>query len=483
MNQFYRFLFLPVFLLAACSVFSQPIESTLLGRWDDESLIGSTTYNNAYNEIWGLAHDGREYAVLGSTAGTHFIDVTDPTQPEEVAFVAGAAQGSPIIHRDYHNYGCYLYAVCDESQSTLQIIDISYLPDSVSVVYDTDETLRRAHNIFIDTAQATLYCFAAFGGDQFTSAMRLYDISSPTEPEFLAEYNQFGEINAGHVHDGYVHDGYAYLNCGNDGFAIVDFTDRLNPQTLGTATQYPFAGYNHSGWPSKDGQYYYLGDETHGYPMKVLDVSEPDNIISVATFDAGTENVNQTIPHNQIVACNYLYVSYYYDGIRVYDISDPAAPELSHYYDTSLWPFDNNYRGAWGIYPYLPSGNIIVSDMQKGLYVLSGPGDICSDREESILSCSLVSDVDNPLPEATAITVFPQPASRVLQVQVQGLASQENVKGRLLDLNGRSLHRFSSTPLYDQRIEWPLPVLPNGMYLLEITGEDWQEVRKVIVQQ
>ena len=470
-------------ILGCTSLLAQPTEAALLGNWDRPDLVGSSAYNNTYNDVWGIALDGREYAVVGSTAGTHFIDVTDPADSQEVAFVAGEAAGPSIIHRDYHNYDCYLYAVCDEGYSSMQIIDVSYLPDSVSVVYDSDETLRQAHNIFIDTAEAKLYAFAAFGGDQFSSALRIYDITDPVDPQYIEEYDQFGEIDAGHVHDGYVQNGLGYLNCGYDGFAMVDFSDPTAPITLGTMTQYPFAGYNHSGWPSVDGQYYYLGDENHGYPMKVLDVSDPQDITAVGTLETGRpDNPQQTIPHNQIVACDYLYVSYYYDGLQVYDISDPAAPQRVSYYDTSDWPFDNNYRGAWGIYPYLPSGNVLVTDMQNGLFILEGPGDDCANREESIISCGLVNNTSSPQLTTIAVTVSPQPASSYLRLQFPEEHTTENVKARLLDLNGRAVHRFEDSWIGQKQVEWNLPQLANGLYILELQGKDWLSAQKVLIQ-
>jgi hypothetical protein len=54
----------------------------------------------------------------------------------------------------------------------------------------------------------------------------------------------------------------------------------------------------------------------------------------------------------------------------VFDISDPSNPIQVCNYDTYSPSSYNSYKGAWGVYPYLPSGNIIVSDMQSGLYVL-----------------------------------------------------------------------------------------------------------------
>jgi hypothetical protein len=158
---------------------AQVRQLNLLGHWSDSTLVGSRAYNNTYNEIWGLAVNDREFAVIGSTAGTHIIDVTDPGNAVEVQFIAGAFQGTGVIHRDYHDFRGYLYAACDEGASTLQIIDITGLPDTVTVVYDSNEFFGRAHNIFIDTMHARLYTHIARGGSLPGTPMMLLDISTP----------------------------------------------------------------------------------------------------------------------------------------------------------------------------------------------------------------------------------------------------------------------------------------------------------------
>jgi choice-of-anchor B domain-containing protein len=476
--------FAGMFFTLSLSAQTEAVEATLMGTWDDPSLVGSSAYNNTYNDVWGLALDGREYAVIGSTAGTHFLDVTNPENIRQVDFVAGASAGPHIIHRDFHHYGCYIYSVADEGQSsTLQIIDISMLPDSVSVVYDSNESLVQAHNIFIDSLQAKLYCLSAFGGEAGGSAMRIYDISDPVNPEYLAEYNNFGGLQTSSVHDAYIHDGLAYLNCGYSGFAMVDFTDPMNPQTLGTMTDYAFAGYNHSGWPSNDGNYYYLSDENHGYPIKVLDVSDPTDISDIGVLDAPGDDLSQTIPHNQIVACDYLYVSYYYDGLMVYDVSDPANPTPAYYYDTSDWPFDNNYRGAWGVYPFLPSGNILVSDMQRGLFVLHGPDTPCVEQSASTLSCNEVINSTAEPEWGDELSVFPQPAGTDLNLRFPAATEGTVAELSLLDLHGRTVHVFGRTALAAGTTSLALPELPTGMYLLKVQAEEWGLTRKVLVQQ
>lgn len=337
--------------------------ATLLFNWQDPTLIGSWAYDNTYNECWGVKINDKEIAIIGSTEGTHFFDITNPTNSTEVAFVAGAYTGAGVIHRDYHDYQGYLYAVCDEGNaSTLQIIDISGLPNSVNTVYDSNILFNKSHNIFIDTATAKLYACAS------NNAMDIYDIQSPTNPILIYSYNAVG-----HVHDAFVRNDTAYLNCGNDGLRILDFSmvDSIGdqPTELGALTSYPDAGYNHSGWLNDKGTVYIMQDENHGYDVKILDVSDLNNISVLSTFNSGVDQ--NSMAHNGIIKGDFAYIPYYHDGLRVFDISDPSNPIQTWKYDTYNPNDHASYKGAWGVYPYLPSGNIIVSDMQTGLYIIA----------------------------------------------------------------------------------------------------------------
>lgn len=476
------------FLLILCPVllFSQAQEGNLLGTWDDSTLQGTSQYNNTYNEIWGYAIDGREFAIIGSTAGTHFIEVTDPNNPIEVFYVAGAAQGPSLVHRDYHTLDNLLYAVAGEgSSSTLQIMDLSTLTDdTVAVLYDSNALMNRVHNIFIDENRRILYTFATGGGQQGYSALRLYDLSNPLEPTFIAHYNNFGGLEAGHVHDGYVRDGIAFLNCGGDGFAIVDFTDPLSPVTLSTMTEYQQQGYNHSGWLSEDCGYYYMADENHNSDMKVLDVRDACNIEVIGTFDADSPETN-SIPHNQIVACNYLYTSYYYDGLQVYDISDPAQPQRVLYYDTFDAANDDSYRGNWGVYPFLPSGNILLSDMQRGLFVLEGMGDGCTSTSAEngcSVTCDDVSGVED-LDFVSTFSIQPNPVQQHLNVNIKLTEGKSEVKLDLLDITGKVVQRLDDTNLYEgeNRLNFHLDEnLHTGLYFLRISAADFVLTKKFL---
>ncbi|MCF8238063.1 MAG: choice-of-anchor B family protein [Saprospiraceae bacterium] len=454
-----NFSLLIICLIANNFLTAQTEPAHLLGRWYEDTLVGSSAYNNTYNEVWGLAAGGREFAIIGSTAGTHFIEVTDPSNPEERFFFPGKAKGKSIVHRDYETYHGYIYAVCDEGQSSLQIIDIHQMPDTAYIVYDDNALLTHTHNIEIDTVNGMLYTFATGGGSTSYSALRVYDLANPIDPVFIGSYNIFGDITAGHVHDGYIRNGLAYLNCGYDGMAIVDFTDPTNPVALGSLTSYPFKGYNHSGWGDESGKYYYLADENHASPIKTLDISDPANIKVVGTFDAEVPNPN-SIPHNQLVRGDYLYVSYYYDGLVVFDISDPENPTPAYSYDTSNEPDGTSYKGAWGVYPFLPSGNILVSDMQEGLFVF-----------EKI--DPTITSVHPTFADPSLIQIYPNPVTTTLYLDAATGIEWKDLQ--LLDVAGRQVGYWSG-----QSTQIDLPsTLPEGLYFLHMKTSEGLLIKRI----
>ena len=326
----------------------------LLGNWNNENLV-QNGFGGAYNEVFGFSFDGKEYAIIGSTMGTHIIDVTNPAESIEVSFIPGESQGAGVTHRDFHTIDNYLYAVCDQGGSTLQVIDLSSLPDTAIVVYNSMELFTRAHNIFIDEQNYKLYSCSTEGVN--LSGTCVFDIEDPENPAYLYSI----PIDA---HDIYVENNTAYVN-GSGGVWVYDCSD--DPQLLGSLTDYPYQGGNHSGW--KKGETYIFADENFGYDVKICDITNKNDIEVIATFNSNVSNTS--IPHNLIIKDNYVYLSYYHDGLQIFDISDPANPQKVGYYDTYLQEDGAFFAGAWGVYPLLPSGNILVSDITSGLFVLS----------------------------------------------------------------------------------------------------------------
>lgn len=349
-------LFYPVF------ISSQNNNVYLLDSWIKDSLPFCYDGESVFNEVWGVTINGNDYAVIGSTAGAHFLKVTND-QLSEVAFVAGKYIGSQAVHRDYHDYNGYLYAVCDENASSLQIMDLNYLPDSVPLIYDSDSLIIRAHNIFIDTAKAKLYALSATTYSGF-HPMDVYDISNTINPQFLYTYN-----NVGHVHDAYVYNDTAYLNCGNEGLKVIKSTNTIAIQ-IGELSTYLDKGYNHSGWLNGEKNTYVMCDETIGMRVKTLNVSDLNNIQTEYLFSSDMGDNASSVPHNVIVRNNIAYVSYYHDGLQIFDISNPSFVEKIGYYDTYNWSPTVSWAGAWGVYPFLNGERILVSDRANGLFLI-----------------------------------------------------------------------------------------------------------------
>ncbi len=464
-----------LFLISSLYGFSQGEEATLLGQWQDSTLVGSFAHKNAYNEIWGYAIPEHEYAIIGTTKGTHFIEVTNPQAPEEVFFIPGKDQGGIIIHRDYHDHEGYLYAVSDEGNSSLQIIDMNQLPDTVTVVYDSDSLIKRSHNIFIDTTNALLYSLLSRGGITNFSAMTLFDISDPVQPKYINQYNSFGTTRASQVHDAYVRDNIAFLNLGPDGLAIADFSDPMNPITLSTLTDYPDRGYNHSGWLSTDCTNYYMADENHGFDLKAIEVENLCELEIGTSFNAEVSS-STSIPHNQVVACDYLYTSYYYDGLRVYDISDPSNPTLSLFYDTYPQADSTQFRGAWGVYPFLPSGTILLSDMQTGLYVFEGMGDDCFNQAPP--ACAMqncLSTATENLENIGQIELYPNPIVRTFSIQLNIEKVVPNMTLSLNSLSGGVLQQWEVERLTSGAHQLSFTLqdnIANGFYFLSLRTEE-----------
>lgn len=424
---------------------------SLLYQWSDNTLPASFV-GNTYNEVWGFVQGGREYAVIGTTMGTHIFDVTTPTASTLVVFIPGPTQGQQIIHRDYHDYNGYLYMVTDEGWgvSTLEIADLSFLPSSAPIVYSSNTLFSISHNIFIDTAKARLYACSP----DYITTLGVYDISTPANPVFL------GTVNLPDFsHDIFVRNDTAWINVGGSGLLIYDVSNVSSPQLIGSLTSYPHQGYNHSGWLNDDGSVYALADEDHGLKVKVLNVSNLGNIQLHDTI--GTEVHPLSIPHNLIIKGDYLFVSYYYDGFYIWDISDPNNPVITGWYDTCTLPHQNDYEGAWGVYPLLPSGIVLVSDMQEGLFVF--------DVSQAVSIG--VKEQDNP----PQLRIFPNPTTGVFTVT----GATEPVQ--VFDLLGRQV-KPSGIPARGGQagssIHFDLSSYPAGIYFVKVGDA----VRKLVKQ-
>lgn len=370
-----RFLFI-VFIFVFFKAFSQTYPSLnvkLLSHLNPET---DNTGNDGrkYSGCWGWyqADKNREYAIVGTSSKTYFIDVTDPVNPVIRDSVKARREG--CTWREVKNYQNYCYIVSDDGPpNSFQIVDMQYLPDSVHVVHDDTTYFERCHTIFVD--KDNLYCGAVTSADGILDNMRVYNLANPAAPTFMRALNQDYPVIQ-FSHDMYVRNDTVYASCGGQGLNIFKYNGTSPFTQLAIYSNYVQTGYNHSSWQTDNRKTMVFADEVPaGLCAKVIDVQDLNNITLMDTIRSN----NGATAHNPyIVGNNWCWMSTYQDGLYLYDISNPSNTKVYGYFDTQPEHgvndnFSTNaYRGNWGAYPYLPSKIIIACDMQNGVFILEG---------------------------------------------------------------------------------------------------------------
>ncbi len=325
------------------------------------NLQDSLTYTGGVNDIWGwVGDDGTEYALVGLQAGVGIVDVTQDTIVE-VAHIDAVSN----TWRDIKTYGHYAY-VSTEANVGILIIDLQYLPDSVktyvwmdSIPTDNGKKLfTRAHNLWIDE-YGILY---VIGSNVNNGGIFMLDVAAdPIDPPFIALGPSI------YSHDCYVRDSIIYsaeIYVGN--LSIYDMHDPQDIKLLGkTKTPNEFT---HNCWLSDDSQTIFTTDERANAFIASYDISDPGNIKELDRFTEASKVGMGNIPHNVLVWNDWVIASYYANGTIILDGSRPDNLIQVGNFDSFLGQ-EGGFPGVWGTYPFLPSGKIISSDRNSGLYV------------------------------------------------------------------------------------------------------------------
>lgn len=321
------------------------------------SLNPSATSTTVFNDVWGyLSPSGREVALMGSDEGTHVIDCTIPTAPVQTGLIPTEVPGTFFnTWRDIKVWGDYAYVV-SEAYGGMQIIELTD-PDSPTKLTLWGATLwSNAHNIALDEAAGLAY---VCGTDTGTHVIDVG--SNPTSPTLVFS------LGAPYSHDLEAQNGYAYFAdfFGNT-FQIYDTSQLPTSLSRLSTRAMPGSQNSHSMWPTRDGLYCVATNESLGGPVSIWDVSVKRLPQMIASYSTGPA---MAIPHNPYVADRLAHLSYYTEGYRLLDLTDPANPEEVGFYDTSSIPA-GGYDGAWGVYVQPRSGIVYISDVQNGLFVL-----------------------------------------------------------------------------------------------------------------
>ncbi|HUP21182.1 MAG TPA: hypothetical protein VM778_14695 [Gemmatimonadota bacterium] len=292
-----------------------------------------------YRESWNLALEGRVPYADGTTGDVWVVD--------DVAVVARrGAGGASIVRLDGLITEIGRFTMPDLFTQDVKGADgIAYLsnegnaaaqPFSVAILDISDPTAPalvgtvprlhapNAHNLWLEGS--VLSIASPMGGD-----VVLVDVSDPAAPRRLNQVAaQDATAHCVHARDGLLFGSFLPLRAGEIGeLTIADVSNPAAPAVL-ARIRYEHA-FTHSAWLSADGRHLFVADEVVNSPIRIFDVSNP-----AAPFLAGTYQPRLgTIPHNfQVRDGRFAYLANYKNGVEVVDVSDPTRPRLVGFYDT-----------------------------------------------------------------------------------------------------------------------------------------------------
>jgi len=344
-----RSLILPTLILAI-ALASGSVAASELGTIEMQAQL-TLPYAGNITDVWGYVDpvSGKEYALVGNrafmTSGVHLIDVSNPLNPTVKRHITSTSFGFNSF--DVKTYGPYAYCVSGSNSGFGRAIDLTNIEFPV-----VGGSFPNSHNLAVDPRGYLV---------MLRNEVRIYDLTvNPTTPPLIWEDNITG------THDASVVGNRLYDFHGPKGTRVYDITTVTAPVELGRINA-P-VDFHHSGYPTKDEKYLFITNELANHPTPDITVWNIEDLTS--PFQVASIAESLATVHNLYIVGDYAYVSYYTLGFHVYDVSDPTNPRLADSFDTSPLSGEG-FEGAFGVYPFTPSGAIYVSDIDQGLFVFS----------------------------------------------------------------------------------------------------------------
>ncbi len=331
------------------------------------SLEAQVRFDQELSDVWGYVDDmDREFAIVGLNRAVAIVNVSTPNVPDLISIIDGPRS----IWRDIKTYGDHAFVITDSEGLGLHVLDLSDLPnplDSADHYFwaphfeEFDSTqLRVCHNLYIDEQTGIAYlagCNVNNGG------ILMVDVTNPDSLAYI------GALDARYSHDVYVRNDTVYSSDISAGYlSIMDATDKANPVLLATQTT-PFR-FTHNAWLSDDGKTVFTTDERGNAPVAAYDISDLSDIKFLDEFRPSSSLGRGLIPHNVHVLNDFLVTSFYKEGVVITDAHKPDNLVEVGIYDTFNSDRVSGFGGSWGAYPFLPSGNVLASDIGNGLFIL-----------------------------------------------------------------------------------------------------------------
>ena len=408
------------------------------------------------NDSWGWTDpsSGIEYAIIALTNGTAFIDISDPLDPIYLGKLP--THTDPSTWRDVKVYNNHAFVVSEASGHGMQVFDLTRLRNvtNAPVTFTEDahyDGFGSAHNIVIN--EDTGYAYPV-GTGQFNGGPLFINIQDPLNPVSEGGYGL----------DDYSHDAQVVTYSGPDSdytgreilvgsnenaVVVVDITDKNNPQPI-SSTSYSNVGYTHQGWFSEDQSYFIVGDELDEFSVGfntrtiIFDFTDLDN----PQFDFEYIGNTPAVDHNGYVVGDTYYMANYSAGMRALDISDIASGNVSEYgfFDTFTSNNNASFDGAWSVYPFFSSGNIVIS----------GDFGFTLVRDENLNTTTF---------DDSEFGLFPNPARDVLTLTSKGDPLTSVV---IYNVLGQQVARYDLNNSTSETIT--ISSLKSGVYMVQINN-------------
>jgi len=373
-------------------------------------LVGQLDNYPGYSGLWGyVAPNGDEYALLGCSNGTSFVNITDSANIYEVDFVPGIVSQ----WREIKTYSHYAYVVSEGTNSRLQIIDLQYMPDSVHLVTTWSPSgFSTCHAI----SQSGPYLYLSGNNASFGQGVQIVDVTDPENPV------RRGGNSVRYVHDVRVRNDTVWAcNILNSRVTIINATDKDNLQeirTLNSIQQGP-----HNSAITNDRKYIFISHETDvPGTLDIWNIEDLENMTYVMSWQPS--GIATSVVHNVEIYDSLAYVAHYTAGIRIINISDPSNPVEVAWYDTRPQDNGNTYQGCWAVYKF-SSGKIICSDVTNGLFVIKATfATSLSNNISEVKSFELYQNYPNPFNPKTVISYL-LPVSDFVKLKVYDVLGNE----------------------------------------------------------
>jgi choice-of-anchor B domain-containing protein len=363
--------------------------------------IGAKNETEIGNDSWGWVdrRTKREYAIVGRSDGTAFVEITNPRRPRFVADLPTQVDSDRDAWRDIKVYDDHAFIVAEHFGHGMQVFDLKRLRDirrreePRTVGADTVYTgVSNTHNLDINTDSGFAYLVGTNTCTNGTESggLHMVNIRRPQSPRFAG--CALAEAPAAPANN-YVHDSQCVnyrgpdrdyrgreicFGSNEDAVIIYDVTNKADPRVI-SETNYPQASYTHQGWLTESAKYFVFNDELDEitaqspgdlqttYQVDVDDLDSPGVVVASPNNTASTD-------HNLYIKDDVIYESNYTSGLRLFDANDVPTTDLQEIGYFDVYPENDNEGfegGTWSNYSQYRDDDVVtVSSIDRGLFVL-----------------------------------------------------------------------------------------------------------------